>query len=570
MKHILIILVVFNLSILWGQKNDEIVVTAAGGRKVEKAYRPDEKPKILDTLFPAPQIEHPLLAVKHESVIELSQIKPATINVTNKLNQLYNTYVKLGIGSPLTPLAEVYFNNTRTRKYQYGVHAKHFSNFGRIKNYAPSQFDRTAILAYGGINEEKYSLLGELSYSNRGLHFYGLRVPKDSIHKDSIRQRYQEIGADFQFKSKRADSATLNYTVGLNYTHFFNQKPIEKSLSKRQVQENYFNLIGKGTYKYGNELFGVELGVKYNGYKYGFTDTTVSKIDTALKQNNTIIHLYPSVETSLWKNRFKANIGVNILLDINEKTKVHIYPMAEVKYALLNNMFIPYLGVRGGMNQNSFRTMTYTNEFISSQQQLRNENTAIAVYGGFKGTLSKTISFNIGASYGRIQNLALFVQDTVYSRGNQFKVIYDTASIATVEGSISYQLNEKIKIDAIAKYHSYELKNQSYAWNLPQVEGLIRGSYNLFDKFILNVDITMQGGRRTLVYDSLSSDHYENLQYSKKLGFLFDANLGVEYRYNKRISAFIQFNNIAAQKYQRWINYPVMGFQVLGGLTFRF
>jgi hypothetical protein len=47
-------------------------------------------------------------------------------------------------------------------------------------------------------------------------------------------------------------------------------------------------------------------------------------------------------------------------------------------------------------------------------------------------------------------------------------------------------------------------------------------------------------------------------------------NLGVEYRYNKRISGFIKLNNIAAQRYQKWYNYPVQGFQGMVGATFRF
>jgi len=40
--------------------------------------------------------------------------------------------------------------------------------------------------------------------------------------------------------------------------------------------------------------------------------------------------------------------------------------------------------------------------------------------------------------------------------------------------------------------------------------------------------------------------------------------------YNKRISAFLQVNNFASQRYMRWYNYPVQIFQVMGGVTARF
>jgi hypothetical protein len=50
----------------------------------------------------------------------------------------------------------------------------------------------------------------------------------------------------------------------------------------------------------------------------------------------------------------------------------------------------------------------------------------------------------------------------------------------------------------------------------------------------------------------------------------FDFNLGFEYRYNKSISAFLNFNNIIGQKYQVYNQFPVQGINILGGATLRF
>ena len=47
-------------------------------------------------------------------------------------------------------------------------------------------------------------------------------------------------------------------------------------------------------------------------------------------------------------------------------------------------------------------------------------------------------------------------------------------------------------------------------------------------------------------------------------------NISAEYRYNKKISGFIQFNNFTAKKYQYWTNFPVQSLNVLGGVTFSF
>ena len=202
--------------------------------------------------------------------------------------------------------------------------------------------------------------------------------------------------------------------------------------------------------------------------------------------------------------------------------------------------------------------------------ELRNRDEAIDFFFGIKGTLSKNIGFNASASFANVRNQALFVTDTLFSQGNAFHVIYDTMNVTTIEGSISFQQSEKIKVDAIGRFNSYNLRNNSYAWNLPQLQVILRGSYNLYDKFLFNLDLDLEGGRRGLAYAAGPGITEENGQFITDLGFIADANLGIEYRYNNRISAFLQFNNLAAQQYQRWVNAPVQQFQVMGGLTFKF
>ena len=55
-----------------------------------------------------------------------------------------------------------------------------------------------------------------------------------------------------------------------------------------------------------------------------------------------------------------------------------------------------------------------------------------------------------------------------------------------------------------------------------------------------------------------------------KLKSIFDANLNVEYRYTKRLSAFVQFNNIGGINFEKYKDYPTQGFNVWCGLTYAF
>lgn len=566
MRQVLIISLFFFAFAALGQ--EDVVVTATGEREVEKAYRMTLSPRIIDTLLPSPVVDYPLKSVKMETTTEIEKINPAKINTKEQLSKIYHTYVKLGIGSEFMPLGEIYFDSKRSRKFVYGAHVKHLSSFGNIPDYAPSTFDRTRTLFYGGIHEKKYTLLGDVHYNNRGLHYYAF--PGDTLIKDSIAQRYNDFGFSTSFAHHVKDSAKLNVKAGIDYNYYSSKQPSGESREDWRAKENYFAINTNWKYKLRKEVYAADFNIRYNGYKYGVEDSAIAYLDSGIVLNNTVVNLKPTITTHLKDDRFKAQIGVDIVFDVHAKTRAYIYPLAEIKFSMFNDIFIPYAGIRGGLQQNTFKSLTGENEFMMANVHMRNESTPIDFYGGIKGTLSKRMSFNAGISFANVKNKALFITDTLFSPGNQFALIYDTMNVTRIEGSISYQLNEKLKLDGIGRFNSYSLLNNSYAWNLPQLQFIIRGQYNLFDKFIFNVDIDMEQGRRALVYETGEDVVLENNQLVKTLNFIADANLGVEYRYNKRISAFIQANNIASQRYMRWFNAPVHSLQVMGGVTFRF
>lgn len=568
MKKLLLMTFVCLASFVKAQ-DDPIKLEGTGDRDIEPAYRIVVNPKSIDTNINTAIVNYPLLSLRYETTTDLEQINPAAIKTVEKLAPLYSTYIKIGVGTELMPLGEVYFDSKRSRKFVYGAHVKHLSSFGNITGYAPAQFDRTRTGLYGGINEKRYTLRGDIHYNNRGLHYYGI---SDTIGllKDSISQRYSDFGISGKFLSHIKDSAKVNYYVGLGYNNYLSKKPEREDFQDWRTKENFFGINGGASYKLGKEVYAADLSILYNGYKYGVLDTTWTGLDSGLVLNNTVISLRPHITTLIQNNRFKAHIGLNFTVDVHQKTKAYIYPLAEVKYSMFNDIFIPYVGIRGGLDQTTFRSLSTTNEFILPNVELRNEKTPIDFYGGIKGTLSRRVYFNAGISFKNVRDMALYVTDTVHSLGNKFDVIYDTLNVTTVEASIGYQLKEKLKIEGIGRYYSYALTNQSYAWNKPRMQFIIRGYYNLFDKVLFNLDLNMEEGRKALVYAAGEDVKEENGQYIVDLGFIADVNLGIEYRYNKRISAFIQMNNIASQGYMRWYNAPVQRFQFLGGVTFRF
>ena len=572
-KQLLLLFWFLSVTVIGYSQPPDVTIDGRGSRVVEPSFRITSPPGIIDSVKPSQVPSYPLLVYQQPTTIGLDKIKAAEIETSDKLKQLYPFYAKVGMGSGIMPLGQLVYNSTRSKGYHYGLTLDHVSSFATIKNrdgivYAPANYDRTLGSVYGKIVDNTYTVRGQIDYVNNGFNYYGIQ--SDTIDKDDIRQRIQSIGGAFNYTSDFGLMEVMNYAVDLDYKYSFSKAPIEDSLSDWKVQEHNVNFKTKGWYNYKSETFYAIIGARHNRYQYGLEDEILDPTSLGRRTTNTIIDLKPGVLTQLMDDKFKIDVGFALALDIAEENKFYIYPQAEIKYSLFNDIFIPFAGIGGGLTQTTFGGLAEENQFMNTSVQLLNENNPYDIYGGVKGTLSKRMGFNINASFKKITNKAFFLTDTMGTYNNTFNVIYDSLNQTSIEASIFYQLDEKLKIDGLARFNSYELMNYAYAPNLPIMEFQLRGTYNLFDKFILNLNGRIETGRKAIVYDLEDNVIEEDGQYYLSLGPIVDFNFGAEYRYNKRITAFLQFNNMFSQRYYSWYNYPVQPIQVMGGVSFRF
>ncbi len=572
-KQLLLLFWFLSVTAIGYSQPPDVTIDGRGSRVVEPSFRITSPPGIIDSVKPSQVPSYPLLVYQQPTTIGLDKIKAAEIETSDKLKQLYPFYAKVGMGSGIMPLGQLVYNSTRSKGYHYGLTLDHVSSFATIKNrdgivYAPANYDRTLGSIYGKIVDNTYTVRGQVDYVNNGFNYYGIQ--SDTIDKGDIRQRIQSIGGAFNYTSDFGLMEVMNYAVDLDYKYSFSKAPIEDSLSAWKVREHNVNFKTKGWYKYKSETFYAVIGARHNLYQYGLEDEVLNPTSLGRRTTNTIIDLKPGVLTQLMDDKFKIDVGFALALDIAEENKFYIYPQAEIKYSLFNDIFIPFAGIGGGLTQTTFGGLAEENQFMNTSAKLLNENNPYDIYGGVKGTLSKRMGFNINASFKKITNKAFFLTDTMGTYNNTFNVIYDSLNQTSIEASIFYQLDEKLKIDGLARFNSYELMNYAYAPNLPIMEFQLRGTYNLFDKFILNLNGRIETGRKAIVYDLDDDVIEEDGQYYLSLGPIVDFNFGAEYRYNKRITAFLQFNNMFSQRYYSWYNYPVQPIQVMGGVSFRF
>lgn len=546
------------------QMNEQVDINTPTGRPISKATRISSSPVVKDTLTPKPNLTY-----QNESAFVKTSYSPNIINAAKlKMDiakeKLDKFYVRGGIGFYTTPLLDFYFNDGYNKNGTYGVKAHHFSSQGGVKNQGYPGFSDNSIGLFGKFFERKLEFGGALDYDRNVVHYYGYNGDSLYFDKEDIKQRFNKINTTLYMGTFTPDSMKLNHREEINYQytddHF-------------GAMENRFQ-IGTSLSKIVNdEWYGLNFNFDYNNFvptfNYPGCTDCLEQGELGATQNNVLLTLNPHVK-SLGKN-WNLKVGLILTGDFKDDgAKFHFYPDAEFRYSLFNDMFIPYVGVTGGMKRNNYRSLTTENPFMMSNIDLLNTNNKINIFGGIRGTISSTTSFNAQVSYLKTENLPLFYNDTLFSIGNKFRVDYDSVDIINISGQMHYRQKERLKIFLRGDYFIYYTTNALAAWNLPNFKFTVGMNYDMMDKIIVRADFYLVGSRDVLTYENVEGFTPVNGVSAMKLNPYVDLNLGVEYRYSSKISAFLNVYNFAAQKYQRYMNYPAQNINAILGFTMSF
>lgn len=515
-------------------------------------------PEVKESVVEMPAISYTLIPNKQNVIIALNPIDPAKVNVEEKLTKLYRGFVKGGFGVYTTPLLEGYYTDGRSRNGTWGIHAKHLSSAGgvAVADSIPDRFSTNEIHLWGRQFLKKHALQGGLDYNRELTNAYGFDpefYPETDL--DNLELRYNDVGAFVQLTSYHRDSSKVNYDGKLS---FFNFRDIDDG------SENNIDFQAHARKFMNTELFSADFRFNYDQWQY-FTMAD----STEESRENALISLTPKASTV--HENWKVTVGMGLVLDARGDKPFHFYPMAEAQYSLLDDLFIPYAGVTGQVKQNLYKTVANENPFIYRDADLKNTNEKLQLFGGIRGTISSAASFNARVSHTTYEDFLYFVNDTVYSSGNRFTPIYDDLSVLNLTGEVSIHTKDKLKLYMRGDYFIYGTGEEAKPWNQPNTKLTITGSYDLQDKLVIRADIFTEGRRKAKSLAPVQGlDPEEQGYYLVNLKGYLDANLGVEYRYTKRLSAWVQFNNFLAAKYARWNPYNVQRFNAMMGVSYAF
>ncbi len=557
-----------------------VIATIEANREIVTPTKMSELPDVVEGDTTRPDVNYTMVPKNINVDFTPEPIKPAKLKVNEPLDKLYGGYLKAGIGNYFMPLLDFHYGSTRSRSNNWGINLNHLSAGQGPDDVGFSGFSHNAI--HGNYKHflKKHTLRFNANYDRDVAYFYGFDLTDSSFAnfkdvKDEIRTTYNLVEFDTELESKYSDSAKVNHQVGVHYYY------LDGSFNNR---ENNFLLDGNVRKYLGAQLVRADFSVDYNNYAFQqFSAIDSNELLSPLKEdgttgtlNSAIIRVTPSINAL--KGDFKAKIGASIQVDSRAES-FHLFPEFEVKYSLFNNMFIPYVGATGNVDRNSLRTLANDNPFVSSQFELRNTAERFRAFGGIRGSVSSSMSFNVGVSQSRYTDMPMFFNDTLISLQNKFGVVYDNANMFRVGGQLSYRKLEKLKVYLRADYTNYNMDREEYAWHRPSLEVSLGGRYDMADKLIIKTDLFFIGKRfaKSLervadvepTYYTEGSEVLE-VYYPVELKPIFDANIGVEYRLTEKASAFVNFNNLTTKKYQQWLRYPNQSINIMFGGTIRF
>ena len=572
MKTYKFIVIIFNLllcaSFTYGQSQYDVVVSSSFTPSINDAQEKIMKPaSIIDTTNISPEVNYDI-----EDMVFSFEYTPQPIKASkvgkDQITRLYRNYVKFGFGY-LEPYLEFSHSNLRSKKLAYGVNVKHHSFFGKLKSFGPASFSQSQLDLYGQMFVKDFILNADANYHHHLVHCYGYN--KDSLKKfygvsDAVFPKAKDIAR--QYHTAHANvSAISNYgkrsyklaqTYALNYDFLFdNYKSYEHQLQAATSLFQKIDIKRLDLAKVGGDL----------NVNYYHNDWAVQN----LKKDRWLFNLKPNIQFAY--QNFSFRLGFDLALRLEDSTKFGIYPDIEALLNVVPNILTFYVGIDGGMKHYSYLESMQLNPYLSDYIDLGFVIQHIRIYVGTKTNLSHSLFFGAGASLSLNDDMPFFfndsstryiLKDTAVNLYNTFKLVKSQCIHTNAHLNLTYNYKDIFNIMIGFDYNHYTVDSVKKPWFKPLFITSLEANYNLKDKFLFSFDFYIHTGA---YYPSMKADGSIK---SEALKSVFDFNLGCEYRWNKRLSFFLDVNNFAAQRNYFYYQYPSERINFLLGVKYIF
>lgn len=472
-----------------------------------------------------------------------------------------NNFLKAGIGTRLSPVFLFRHYSDISRNMSLGVGVKHYSSWLDQKDYKKSSFMNNAfnVMAVNKFRggqlrsfvDYKYDMYHLRAYDNvmnpNGRNIHSMNVgAKWLSNGSSYRDFYTEFGGDYR----------ATWIPGGTTEHQLNGN------AHMAYSDNWFDN------KNINELQTVAADVDLN-YDNVYQDQLLVAVNPYFTMSGDFYHVHAGLR-----------------VDFKTGDNVGFYPDVLGSVFVLDNSLEFYAKFGGRSKINTFADIIAENPFVTTNftnfSEFGYEKTKFDFQAGVKSKIANNIDAHLGVRYRTIKNSVFYIPDydfyatyeedaTVYHL-QAFDLLFNDYNVTNIIADVRWKAMEKLNVAAELSINKYTMKanipegnhiayyDYQEAWYKPSFTMTLRGDYQFDETWKFNAAMMLMGKRWA-----------KNLGgSSEQLKPAFDMQIGVDYKIQEDLAAFVEIHNLFNNKYQLYYNYPSLGFELFAGIKYRF
>lgn len=464
-------------------------------------------------------------------------LKPLALDIDTGGRFDNSSYVKIGFGSLRTPFLQAGFSLGDGKTAGLNIYARHVASEGK-RDF--QKFNNTDVRLSGyfksGNNLEWNAGIG---MKQEKTYKYGYEPETFVFPTDSLRVSFQTIGGRVAMHNINKTKFGLTYSPEVKIDVFTDR--LKNSESNTVVNLPLEKTVGK--------VFAVNLGITF--------DLTRLSPDKGGTINNTMYYISPSV---LFKTpKVNVQAGIRPSWDNGD---FRMFPNLLAEIGTEDQRFFVQAGWTGYVRKTTYQYLASQNPWLWMPSEFK--NTWIEErFVGVKGSVGDHFTYAAKVGFNKLSNQPLFRNDTTDGFGGKSFVVENEPRINVVNlgGQLSYNVEEKFSVTTGWSFNQYTgLRVNDKAWGLIPLELTAAMRVQVLKDLWVKGDLFTWTGPQYMRKDGSSAG----------LNGAIDLNAGLEFKITKNLNLWTQFNNITNRKYQRWKQYPVYGFNFVGGVVFSF
>ena len=465
-------------------------------------------------------------------------LKPVALQADSLTAWQYSNYIKVGFGNVHQPFIKAGFSFGDSKNTFFNVFADHFTSKGDLPFQKNSLTSVGAAATYKTLNNHEWN--AKLGFSSDDYYLYGFRPQTLQFSKQQLKQRFQTIEGKLHFRNILPTEFGLSYNPSVRVSVFSDNHDPKGSEANTTVTLPVEKSFG--------ETVGFRLALTAD-----LTNYRLERSGNKTTINNNYYLIAPAVFLKTANLYLQAGITPSW-----ERKTYHMLPNFMADINTNDQRFTLQFGFIGYYNKGSYQRFASINPWLAQPDSLLNTRVTEG-YGGFKGSIGNHFSYSAKVGIQQHRNIPLFVNDDI--DGKTFEIIYEPKlNQLQVHGEVEYARGEQFSAKAGLNWNQFsKLQQERRAWGILPIEFTAGLRWQVLKDLWIRSDLWAWDGAQ-----------YKKDNTNYKGGAAFDLNAGAEFRITKNFNLWLQMNNIFNNKYERWNQYQVFGFNILGGIVYSF